>query len=142
MRRIGNYYGSILANDVLKYENLNVDYIIPVPLHISKKRERGYNQSDCICDGLAEVLDISVIKKCLKRKKFTQTQTKLSREERKLNVKGAFELREKFKNIIQEKNIIIVDDVITTGSTILECARVLKAAGCEKIIACSIALAE
>jgi competence protein ComFC len=142
MRKIGKYYGNMLGEDVLKNEKLNADYIVPVPLHISKKRERGYNQSDFICDGLSEALEIHSLQKCLKRRRYTKTQTELSREERKKNVKGAFELRKKFSPIIQGKRILLVDDVITTGSTILECSRVLKESGCGDIIVCSIALAE
>ena len=140
LRGIGKYYGKILGDELLKKSN--AEYIIPVPLHISKKRERGYNQSDFICDGISDALNIQTLKKCLRRTRFTQTQTKLSREERKQNVSGAFELREKYKNTIHKKNIIIVDDVITTGSTILECAKVLKNAGCGEITVCSLALAE
>jgi len=142
MRRIGVQYGSLLANEVLMKSSLSVDYIIPVPLHISKKRERGYNQSDFICEGISRILQTRVLKKCLKRKRFTQTQTKLTREERMKNVSGAFELRNKFRDLIKSKNILIVDDVITTGSTILECSKVLKDAGCGEINACSIAFAE
>ena len=142
MRRIGKYYGKILGNDFRKTDNSRIDYIIPVPLHISKKRERGYNQSDFICDGISEAVNIQVLKKCLKRTRFTQTQTKLSREERIQNVRGAFKLRKKYVDIIKGKNVIIVDDVITTGSTIIECAKVLKENGCGEISVCSLALAE
>jgi ComF family protein len=142
MRKIGREYGKKLAEEVLKPENLNADFIVPVPLHISKKRERGYNQSDFICGGIGEVLNVPLLIKSLKRKKFTQTQTKLSREERQENVRGAFEVRKKYIQTIKDKNIILVDDVITTGSTILECAGVLKSTGCGDVIVCSIALAE
>jgi ComF family protein len=142
MRRIGKYYSSMLIRDILKDHVLAADYVVPVPLHISKKRERGYNQSDLICDGVSDVLKIESLKKCLKRKRFTRSQTKLTREERQSNVKDAFEVRKKYKEIIRDKNIILVDDVITTGSTILECARVLKENDCRSILICSLALAE
>ncbi len=142
MKRIGTRYGRLLAETVLLYEDISPCYIIPVPLHVSKKRERGYNQSDFISNGISAVLNVPALPKCLKRKKFTQTQTKLSREERQKNVSDAFELREKYKERIKGENIIIVDDVITTGATILECARVLKTGGCGEITVCSIALAE
>ena len=142
MRRIGKEYGKKLAVDVLKPEKISIDFIIPVPLHISKKRERGYNQSDFICEGISYVLNVPVLLKGLKRKKFTQTQTKLSREERQMNVRDAFVVRKKYTGLIKGKNILLVDDVITTGSTTLECARVLKDSGCGDVYVCSIALAE
>lgn len=142
MRKIGREYGKKLAEEILKPENLNADFIVPVPLHISKKRERGYNQSDFICEGIGEVLDVLLLTKGLKRLKFTKTQTKLTSEERQENVRGAFAVKNKYMNIIKDKKIILVDDVITTGSTILESAKVLKNAGCGDIYVCSIALAE
>jgi competence protein ComFC len=142
MRKIGREYGKQLAEEVLKSENLNTDFIVPVPLHISKKRERGYNQSDFICEGISEVLNVPLLIKGLKRLKFTKTQTKLTREERQENVRDAFRVRKKYIQIIKDKNIILVDDVITTGSTIIECAGVLKSNGCGDITVCSIALAE
>jgi ComF family protein len=142
MRKIGREYGKKLAEDVLKPENLNADFIVPVPLHISKKRERGYNQSDFMCEGIGKVLQVPLLIKSLKRKKLTQTQTKLTREERRENVRGAFGIRKKYIQTIQDKNIILVDDVITTGSTIIECAGILKSTGCGDITVCSIALAE
>ena len=142
MRYIGKYYGSLFAGSELVKENLNADYIIPVPLHLSKKRERGYNQSEYICEGIGEVLKIKALPKCLKRKRYTRTQTKLSREERIKNLSGAFEVREQSREMINKKNIILTDDVITTGSTISECARVLKNAGCGEIFVCSLGFAE
>ena len=142
MRKIGREYGKKLAEEVLKHEKLNADFIVPVPLHISKKRERGYNQSDFICEGIGDVLDVPLLTKGLKRLKFTKTQTKLTREERQENVRGAFAVRKKYIQTLKDKNIILVDDVITTGSTILECAKVLKNAGCGDVFVCSVALAE
>ena len=142
MRNIGKYYGFSFGSNVLVEENLKADYVIPVPLHISKKRERGYNQSEYISEGIGRALKIKTLPKCLRRKKFTQTQTKLTREERIKNVHDAFEIRKKYREIIREKNILLVDDVITTGSTISECARVLKNAECRKIYVCSLGFAE
>ncbi len=118
------------------------DFAVPVPLHKSRLRERTYNQSSYICRGIGEALNIQPIEKCLKRTRYTRTQTKLSIDEREENVRNAFELNQKFSGLIRGKNIILVDDVITTGSTILECARVLKNIGCGEITICSVALAE
>jgi predicted amidophosphoribosyltransferase len=79
---------------------------------------------------------------CIKRVKYTETQTKLNREQRQQNVRGAFEINPKCGDEIPGKNIILVDDVITTGATIIECARILKEEGAGNIMVSSIALAE
>jgi ComF family protein len=142
MKSIGKTYGKILGEIIIKNSKANFDLIIPVPLHRTKRRERGYNQSDYICSGLEQILKLDFIKDCLKRVRYTKTQTKLTREERKENVSNAFELNEKFIRRLKGKNIILVDDVITTGATILECARILKENNCGKVLTCSIALAE
>jgi ComF family protein len=142
MRNIGIFFGRMIGFEISKRIRDNFDYIIPVPLHISKKRERTYNQSEFISKGISETLNIDVINKCLKRVKFTQTQTKLNRQERQDNVRGAFSVNQRLGDKIPGKNIILVDDVITTGATILECARILKEEGAGRIMVCSVALAE
>lgn len=142
MKSIGNVFGKIIGGEITKRFPGNYDYAIPVPLHKSRLRERTYNQSACICRGISESLNIQTLEKCLMRTRYTKTQTKLTIDEREENVRNAFEVNPKFSNSIKGKNIIIVDDVITTGSTILECARVLKQNGCGEITVCSIALAE
>jgi ComF family protein len=116
--------------------------LIPVPLHNAKQRERGYNQSECICKGISEKLQIPVTSKFVRRKKNTVTQTHLNAEERRMNVKHAFFVEEKYRYAVVGKNFVIVDDVITTGSTIQEVARVLKKAGAEHVYAASVGLAK
>jgi ComF family protein len=118
------------------------DVLLPVPLHPLKKRERGYNQSELICQGIEEVTGISVRTDLLHRKKYTVSQTQLSFEERKENVGDAFEINEKRRDDISGKSIILVDDVITTGSTINACARELRNAGANEVYAAAIALAK
>jgi competence protein ComFC len=140
LKSIGVIYGRQLGEIVMKFE-FPFDLIIPVPLHKAKKRERTYNQSEYICHGINEVTGIKVMQDCLKRIRYTESQTKLKLPERKKNVNGAFRLNEKHAGEVSGKNIILVDDLITTGSTISECARVLKSVGCGKILACSIAVA-
>lgn len=140
MKSIGVIYGRELGEIVKKFE-FPFDLIIPVPLHKAKKRERTYNQSEYICHGINEITNIRVVESCLKRIRYTESQTRLKLPEREKNVNGAFRLNEKHAAEVSGKNIILVDDLITTGSTISECARVLKAADCGKILACSIAVA-
>ena len=140
-KSIGVVFGDLLGGEIKSRTSVNFDYIIPVPLHRSKKRERGYNQSDYIARGISGALECELLEKCLKRTRFTKTQTQLDIHERRENVSGAFVLNNSCKDKIIGKNLLVVDDVITTGSTILECSRVLKAGGCGELMICSIAKA-
>ena len=119
-----------------------IDLIIPIPLHRLKLAERGYNQAYYISKGLSESLNIPLKSKAIKRKKFTQSQTKLTRKEREDNLTGAFELLNRSRRIINKKNVLIIDDVITTGATTNECAKVLINAGAKRVYAASVAIAE
>lgn len=101
----------------------DIDLIIPVPLHPSKKRIRGFNQSDFISKGIADATGLPVDTDSLLRTTFTSTQTKRSRYERWTNVEGIFCVSDPEK--IKDKHILLVDDVITTGSTIESCANEL-----------------
>lgn len=142
MKSIGKVFGEIIGGEIKRRFPGSYDYAVPVPLHRAKLRERTYNQSEFICRGISGQLNIQPLEKCLKRSRYTKTQTKLSIDEREENVRNAFELNDRYKEIIKDKSIILVDDVITTGSTILECARVLKDNGSGDVTVCSIALAE
>ncbi len=137
MKSIGVKLGKEIAKN-LPY-GINFDYCTPVPLHIAKKRERTYNQSEFICRGMCKITGTITIYNLLKRIKFTKSQTRIHKTERIENVRGAFELNTKYIHTIRDKNIIVVDDVITTGATILECARVLKEAGAGNVFVCSAA---
>jgi len=102
------------------------DVIIPVPLHASRQRERGFNQAKLIAQLLS--VDSSIpAKPLLKRVRYTTTQTALDRAERMENLHNAFRLRKKAD--VRALRVLLVDDVLTTGSTLSECARVLKRAG-------------
>jgi ComF family protein len=140
MKSIGKMFGRELGAAIGKM-NVKFDYVIPVPLHRAKRRERTYNQSDYICYGISEVAGVPVIENCLKRIRYTKSQTKLKFAERQENVKDAFRMYDTYSQKVKGENIILADDLITTGSTIMECARILKTMGCGKILACSIALA-
>jgi ComF family protein len=137
MKSIGIKLGKEIAENMPKTSK--IDLAVPVPLHFAKLRERTYNQSDYICRGIGSNRKIDTIPKLLKRNRFTKSQTKLDKYARQENVRSAFELNPKYKEVIQGKNIILVDDVITTGATILECARVLKESGAAYVIVCSAA---
>ena len=107
--------------------------LIPVPLHPTKQRERGYNQSEKIANMLSEATKgRSKVLNMLIRREFTQTQTRLNREQRHQNVKNAFALAPNAV-VIPNQQYILVDDVFTTGSTLNACARVLLEAGATRI---------
>ena len=136
---LGIFLGEKISEG-LKLLNWNIDLILPVPIHHLKKAERGYNQSDFIVKGLSKSLEIPFSTKVMRRTRFTESQTGLNIKERAANVEDAFTLRKKRK--IAGKNILLVDDVITTGATILECGKVLIDSGAKAVYACSIAIAE
>jgi ComF family protein len=100
---------------------------IPIPIHKNKKRKRGFNQSELIAKELSLVSNIPLNANVLIKTKKTQSQTKLTKEERAQNVKNSFKITN--PEIINKKIIFLVDDVFTTGSTMFEAARVLKKAG-------------
>ncbi|MCR8558464.1 ComF family protein [Mucilaginibacter sp. BJC16-A38] len=141
MQQIGNLLGSIAGDQIKKNEIFNsADYIIPVPLHKKRLRERGYNQSACFATGLAEKLNAIVEKDNLVRIKSTQTQTHKSRFARFENMQEVFLVSNPEKLI--NKHVLLVDDVITTGSTLEACgAELLKIDGLRLSIA-TIAYAE
>jgi ComF family protein len=135
-QRLGKRLGEKLIEDKAASE---FNCIIPVPLHSVRKRERGFNQSEILAQELSDLTHIPVLKKVLKRTRNTKDQTKLTPEERIENVKGAFSLRA--PEAIEGKRIILVDDVMTTGATLGECALVLKEAGAERVMGVTIAVA-
>jgi len=109
----------------------DVEVLIPLPLFPSRERRRGYNQSMVICSGIAEVLKIPVLKDVVVRTQYTETQTKKNRIERWQNMEGRFELKK--PNAIANKHILLVDDVVTTGSTLEACGSQLTNAGCSSV---------
>ena len=134
---LGKKIADILNNKLISW---NADLMIPIPLHKLRKADRGYNQSGEIVKGLASTTNIKFENNILKRKRFTPSQTKLTMDERKNNVEGAFTIEN--TKIIQSKKIILVDDVITTGATMSECAKLLINNGADKVFGVSVAIAE
>lgn len=101
----------------------DVDILLPVPLHKKRKRKRGYNQSEWICYGIASVWGIPVNKEVLTKVTVTNTQTRKNLYDRWLNVKEMFSLKD--PDSIAGKHILLIDDVITSGSTLSACAKTL-----------------
>lgn len=107
--------------------------IVPIPLHTSRKRKRGYNQAEWIARGLGKELELPVDIRLLHRVRRTKPQKKLNDQQRKQNLKNAFEVR---KNIDKRERILLVDDIYTTGSTVDAAAECLqKTLGCQVYVA-------
>jgi len=104
-----------------------IDLLIPLPLFKKKEHQRGYNQAKLICDGLGESLHLPVSTEIIERVEATETQTHKNRVERWQNMQGMFKVKE--SSAIQNKHLILVDDVITTGATLESCAQELLNAG-------------
>ncbi len=114
------------------------DVVVPVPLHPARERERGFNQAQLLAEQLSATTSWP-LRESLERTRYTTTQTAYDRAERMENLRGAFRLR---KNAdVRELHVLLIDDVLTTGSTLSECARVLKAAGAISVHAATAARA-
>ena len=135
--KLGNLLGEKLK---IGPSYAQIDLIIPVPLHAKKEKLRGYNQSEYIAKGVAEVLKVPISTLHLVREKVTSTQTKKSRYTRYENMQSVFKINNKEQ--IENLNVLLVDDVITTGATLEACGNALLAAGIMKLNIASIAFAQ
>jgi competence protein ComFC len=109
-----------------RLEGRRFDLIVPVPLHPARERERGFNQATLLAELLARSTRLP-LRPLLDRVRYTSTQTRHDRAERMENLRDAFRLRK--NRDVRDLRVLLIDDVLTTGSTLSECARVLKAAG-------------
>ena len=136
--KIGISLGHQLGHYKKKIVNSwNADFIIPIPLFTLKRVERGFNQSFYIAKGLSKETKIPIKNNLVKRTKNTISQTTLSLAERKENINEAFILNKIGK--VQDKRVIILDDIITTGATVSELAKTLKNFGALKVFTISVA---
>jgi competence protein ComFC len=128
-----DYLGDALSGlmiDFIKEFSIPMDYIdliLPVPLYPTRLREREFNQAEVLCRNLSRHFSKETLRNVLRRRRHTKTQTELTQEERRLNVKGCFTVATPQK--VQGKNILLVDDVFTTGATVSEAASSLKTSG-------------
>jgi ComF family protein len=133
---LGNYYANLLkVNSILE----DVDLLIPIPLHKKKLKQRGYNQSECYAKGLSEIFERPMLNNCIQRLSETSTQTKKKKFERWQNVEGVFKINN--PSILENKHVLLVDDVITTGATIDAAWQTIKDIEGIKISVISIAFA-
>ncbi|MES2677930.1 MAG: ComF family protein [Pseudomonadota bacterium] len=117
----------------------DIDFIAPIPLHKFRIIKRKYNQSALLAKNIAALSNKKVLLDLLIRTKNNKPQALLSQKARKKNVAGIFKVKEKYYEEILGKNILLIDDVITTGATIESCCKVLKKAGAKKIYVLTLA---
>ncbi len=120
-------------------DETGVEMIVPVPLHPRRLRERGFNQAILLADFLSRSRRIPISRNNLRRIRWTEPQVNLSPEERMKNVRGAFAVRR--PELFRDKKLLLFDDVYTTGSTVSECAKVLKRAGAGEVHVATVARA-
>lgn len=131
---LAKFLAKFLVKRLEEVDNtVKLDYITMVPLHPKRFRMRGYNQSLLLARELSKIKHIPCIDDLLIKQKNTIPQTKLDRKRRKTNLKSVFVTNEKWLGDIKGKNIGVVDDVFTTGSTLNECAKTLKKAGVARV---------
>lgn len=136
---LGQMLGGLMIEFIKEY-NVPVEYvdlIIPVPLHKSRLREREFNQAEVLAQALGAEFKKELLTKGLRRIRSTKTQTELPAHERALNVKGSFQVTD--PSVIKNKNILLVDDVLTSGATSSEAAKALKDAGANIVFVLTLA---
>jgi len=136
------YYAEYFSDSILQLykeelQQLNLDGIVPVPVHKYKKRQRGYNQAEVLADCLAKELQLPMYPSYLLRVENTNPQKELNDKIRIKNLKNAFKIGE---NAIELKKVLLVDDIYTSGATIEACTRILLEAGVQKVYYTSVAI--
>lgn len=134
-RTIQNTFIKLLLDKITVFNN--IDMVIPVPLHAKRMRQRGFNQSESLAKEIASELKCEYDNKSLIRIKDTISQSKLNRLKRLKNLKNVFKVLN--YDIINSKDILLIDDIYTTGTTVSECAKALKFSGANKVYVLTIA---
>lgn len=140
-KELGRSLGRIMASEIIDsgfFEG--IDWIVPIPLHEKKERQRGYNQSEYIAKGVADLTGLPIASHSVRRLKNTETQTHKSADQRWENVDGIFDLID--PTSFEKKHILIVDDVLTTGATTTACASAFSEVKGIKISILTLAIAE
>ena len=138
---VGEGLGRALGELLLPGTGEEGSLLIPIPLHPVRRRERGYNQSELLCRGIAVATRGRVERSLVRRVRNTSTQTSLGVGERTENVRNAFGISRRGRRMLAGRGVFLVDDVITTGATLRECGAVLRGAGVARLTACGVAVA-
>ncbi len=137
-KKLGIFMGKLIG---LKLQELikkhNIDFMTPMPIHHKKEKKRGYNQAALLCIGIKEINKLEYIENAIVKIHHTETQTKKSRIERWRNVEQVFDVPD--PHLIKGKNILIIDDVITTGASTEACGHMLLEHGANSISICGLA---
>jgi ComF family protein len=130
-KELGIHLGRLMARQLVKTKWLDqLDALIPIPLSEKKLKQRGYNQSDLLAQGIQEELGLVIWNRAVERSRHTETQTHKSIQQRHENVQDAFQVTK--ESTLANKHVLLIDDVLTTGATIISCAReILRAPGAE-----------
>jgi ComF family protein len=122
--KIGFYLGEIMGKTMLQSNRFStIDALIPLPMYIDKEHKRGYNQATIICNGISAIMNIPVLTNAVVRQHATETQTRKHRTERWENVKNSFKVEKPAE--LNGKQVLLVDDVVTTGATLEACGNVI-----------------
>jgi ComF family protein len=132
------FFGRCLVDCMKRTDYCRFDLVVPVPLHRSKLRIRGYNQSELLAKYISKNTDVPYVD-VLKRIKNTPKQSQVTKEERRKNLKDAFDIKSGKNESLTRKTVLLVDDVYTTGSTADECSKTLLKNGASKVYVITIA---
>lgn len=142
LHRVGTWLGRLVGERLGESDWVPRDAVlVPVPLHRVKRIERGYNQAEAICRGIAMETGWDVLADGLLRTRFTESQAamKLDLEQRRANVAGVFRVNERHLEVLRSRTVVLVDDLITTGATIGVCSLVLSELGVRDIMLVAVA---
>ena len=139
-KELGVQLGRIMGNALKASNRFNdIDALIPLPLFPSKEKKRGYNQAKVLSDGIAEIMNLPVLSDVIIRPQHTETQTKKGRIERWKNIEGKFKLID--PAAIQNKHLLLIDDVVTTGATLEACGNELLSSNNVKLSVATLCIA-
>lgn len=139
-KELGLQVGRIMGVALKSSNRFNdIDALIPLPLFPSKEKKRGYNQAKVLCDGIAEIMNLPVFSNVIIRPQHTETQTKKGRIERWKNIEGKFKLID--PSAIENKHLLLIDDVVTTGATLEACGNELLSANNVKLSVATLCIA-
>lgn len=132
---------SCFLYEEIKDKVSNIDCIVYPPINKKTFYKRGYNQSELIAKELSQKLNIKMLNKCILKTRDNEKQSLMSGKMRYKNVKGVFKIDEKYKNELKGKCVLFIDDILTTGATADECAKMLKKAGALSVVSSTLCIA-